>query len=406
MHQRPSPHVPPPRSRPPVLSSPDAALAAARHFSAEVTRDAARRDRMRLLPWDEIEAFSQTGLWTLNVPRAYGGPGLPYTTIADVFAIIAEGDASIAQIAQNHISLLDVIRLDPDETRKRNLFALALAGQRFGNAQAERSGTTIRDMATRLYRVDGAFEIIGEKFYATGALFAHVVPVAAVDDQNRRILAFVDRDSPGLLIKDDWNGFGQRTTGSGTVILDRVRVAPDRIVPAYLAFDNPTVHGAVAQILHAAIDLGLARRTISESLRFIRERARAWRDSGQDRASDDPFVLREVADLKVKLHAAEAVLQRAAKAIDRGLLQEDSDAAANASIAVAQAKVLTTEIAVLAANKLFELGGSRSVLDDLNLDRFWRDARVHTLHDPVRWKFHAIGNFVVNAAAPPRHAWI
>ncbi len=378
----------------------------ARQVSSELAREASQRDRDRRLPWRELDLFSHSGLWTLNIPKAYGGPGLPYTTIVEVFAIIAEGDASLAQIPQNHVSLLDIVRLDPNETRRHALFARALDGYRFGNAQAERDGRTIAEIKTRLIRRDGRLELVGEKFYATGALFAHIVPVSALDENNRAILAFVDRDSEGLSIKDDWDGFGQRTTGSGTVILDRVPVGADRIVPAYLAYDKPSVHGAVAQILHAAIDLGLARRTVAEALAFVRHRARPWRDSGQARASDDPFVLRDVADLHVRLHAADAVLQRAAKTIDEGLLAEHHETAARASIAVAQAKVLTTEIAILAADRLFELGGSRSTPRNLNLDRLWRDARVHTLHDPVRWKFHAIGDYIVNGTAPPRHAWI
>lgn len=400
------PHATRPKTRPPILKAPDDAIEVARGLSKVFGREAARRDRERLLPWAELDAFSQSGLWALNVPRAYGGPELSYRTIVEVFAIIAEGDASIAQIAQNHVSLLDIVRLDPDEDRRRKLFEFALAGLRLGNAQAEKGGRTIRDIETRIVTRDDHFEVTGRKYYATGALFSHIVPVSAIDEENRRVLAFLDRDAAGLAIQDDWDGFGQRTTGSGTVVLDRVRVGRERVVPAYLAYEQPTVHGPIAQILHAAIDLGLARRTISEALAFVRDRARAWCDSGKDRASEDPFVLRDVADLNVRLHAAEAVLYRAAKIIDKGLRQEGLEASASASIAVAQAKVLTTEIAVLAADKLFELGGSRSTPRDLNLDRFWRDARVHTLHDPVRWKFHAIGNFVVNGVAPPRHSWI
>ena len=261
-------------------------------------------------------------------------------------------------------------------------------------------------MQTRLTRDGDGFSITGRKFYATGALYAHLVPVYAIDDEGKHVLAFVARDAVGLEIIDDWSGIGQRTTGSGTVILDTVRVASDHVVPSYLAFETPSVHGAVAQIIHAGIDAGIARRAIEETIAFVREHARPWADSGRDRASDDPFTIREIADLKVKLHAAEAVLAKAGRTIDAGLAHETADSAAAASIAVAEAKVLTTEIAIQAGNKLFELSGTRSALSSLNLDRHWRDARVHTLHDPVRWKFHAIGDYVVNGTKPPRHSWI
>ena len=382
------------------------AIAIAQALAADLVIGASERDRERRLPWEELDRFSQSGLWAMNVPKAYGGPALSYATIARVFAIIASGDASIAQIAQNHISLIDVVRFDPDEARKRFLFDAALAGVRFGNALSERGGKTILDMTTRLTRDGEGFVLTGQKFYATGALFAHLVPVHALDDDGKGVLVFVERDRPGLHVDEDWSGFGQRTTASGTVTLDHVRVGADRVVPSHLAFDEPSVHGAVAQIIHAGIDAGIAHRAIEETIAFVREHARPWADSGRDKAGDDPFMIREIADLKVKLHAAEAVLARAGRVIDAGLRDETGMSAAAASIAVAEAKVLTTEVALQAASKLCELSGTRSVLASLNFDRHWRDARVHTLHDPVRWKTFMIGDWVVNGKLPPRHSWI
>ena len=389
-----------------VLRDDADAISVATALADIFARGASERDRDRRLPWEELDLFSQSGLWSMNVPRDDGGPGVSYATVARVFAIVASGDASIAQIAQNHVSLIDVVRFDPDATRKRFLLGEALRGLRFGNALAERGGKTILDMQTRITRDGDGFSITGKKFYATGALYAHLVPVHAIDDDGKHVLAFVARDTEGLEIVDDWSGIGQRTTGSGTVVLDRVRVAPTHVVPSYLAFEKPSVHGAVAQIIHAAIDAGIAHRAIEETIAFVRDHARPWADSGLDKASDDPFTLREIADLKVRLHAAEAVLGRAGRIIDAGLADENAATAAAASIAVAEAKVLTTEVALQAGNKLFELSGTRSVLAALNLDRHWRDARVHTLHDPVRWKFHAIGDWVVNGKAPARHSWI
>jgi SfnB family sulfur acquisition oxidoreductase len=396
----------PPSSHALIIRSDDEAIAVAERLAAAFAIGASERDAARRMPWQELDTFSQSGLWAMNVPKAYGGAAVSYATVARVFAIIAAGDASIAQIAQNHISLLDVIRFDPDEARKRFLYGEALRGVRFGNALSERGGKHILDMTTRAVKGAGGIVVSGEKLYATGALFAHLVPVHALNDEAQSVLAFVERDADGLRIIDDWSGFGQRTTGSGTVTLDRVFVPTTHVVPSHRAYDKPSVHGAVAQIIHAGIDAGIARRAIDETITFVRAHARPWVDSGKDHAHEDPFTIRDVADLKIRLHSAEAVLARAGRVIDEGLETETADTAAAASIAVAEAKVLTTEIAILATNKLFELGGSRSVLKGLNLDRHWRDARVHTLHDPVRWKFHAIGHYVLNGEKPPRHSWL
>jgi SfnB family sulfur acquisition oxidoreductase len=404
--------LPAPPARPAhVIKSDAEAIAIARDLATKFAPEAAARDRERRLPRAELDLFSQSGLWAMNVPSAFGGAEVSYTTVAEVFKIIAAADASIAQIAQNHVSILDLVRFDPDLERQRLFYGAALQGLRFGNATSERGGKHVRDFQTRIAKTgaDAAskgFVVNGEKFYATGALFAHLVPVTAVNEDGKTVLAFVAAGTPGLTIIDDWSGFGQRTTASGTVVLKDVFVPEDHVLRTYLAFDTPSVHGPVAQIIQAGIDAGIAQGAIDETLRFVREKARAWTDSGQARASDDLFTIRDIGDLMIKLHAAEAVLARAGRGIDRGLRDETPDNVAIASVAVAEAKVLTTEIAILATNKLFELSGTRSVLAADNLDRHWRDARTHTLHDPVRWKFHAIGNYHLNGIAPPRHLWL
>ena len=136
---------------------------------------------------------------------------------------------------------------------------------------------------------------------------------------------------------------------------------------------------------------------------LLRRNARAWIDSGLEFAHQDPYSIQAVGDLQIRLRAAEAVLDLAADQIQIAVDTPDEDTVAAASILVAEAKVLTTEVAIQATNKLFELIGTRSTLEEYNLDRHWRNARTHTLHDPVRWKFHAVGNYYLNDTLPPRH---
>lgn len=219
-------------------------------------------------------------------------------------------------------------------------------------------------------------------------------------------IAFADRDAPGLDVVNDWSSFGQRTTASGTVKLNGVRVPKRRVLPAHRAFERPTAAGPISQIIHAAIDAGIAKGTIADTIAFIRTKTRPWLDSRQERAAEDHFTIAAIGDLEVKLHAAEAVLERAAALTDVAIAEPNEDTVAEAAIAVAESKVLTTEVAILAANKLFELGGTRSTLAAHNLDRHWRNARTHTLHDPVRWKFFHVGNYHLNGVKPPRHLWL
>jgi alkylation response protein AidB-like acyl-CoA dehydrogenase len=99
------------------------------------------------------------------------------------------------------------------------------------------------------------------------------------------------------------------------------------------------------------------------------------------------------------------MLARAGRAID-GILNDPSDeAVSEVAVRVAEAKVLSTEIAILATNKRHELGGTRSTLGEFGFDPHWRNARAHTLHDPARWKYFQVGNHLLNGIGPPRRAW-
>ncbi|MCC6073938.1 SfnB family sulfur acquisition oxidoreductase [Pseudomonas sp. GCM10022188] len=386
-----------------VLRDDAEALAVARQLAGEFAVEAARRDRERRLPWEEIERFTQSGLWGISVPKEYGGAGVSNVTLAEVTAILAAADSSLAHIPQNHYYSLEVLRVGGSEAQKRFFYELALQGQRFGNALAE-IGHKDFQRRTRLSRdAQGRLRIDGRKYYCTGSLFAHWIPTLAVDDEGAGWLVFVPRQSFGVSVVDDWDGFGQRVTGSGSVIFADVPVQDEWVVPFKASFDRPTTIGPLAQIIHAALDLGMARGAYAAALDFVRQHSRAWIDSGVERASDDPLILERVGDLAVRLTAAEALLRRAGRVVDAAQAAPDERSVAAASVAVAEARVLTTEIALKAGSKLFELAGSGASLSEHNLDRFWRNARTHTLHDPVRWKFHAVGNYYLNDQLPPRH---
>ncbi|WP_288441221.1 SfnB family sulfur acquisition oxidoreductase [uncultured Pseudomonas sp.] len=389
-----------------VITSDAQALSVAEHIAQQLERDSALRDRERRLPHAELELFTRSGLWAISVPKAFGGAGVSNVTLAKVVARIAQADASLGQIPQNHFYALEVLRVNGSPEQQHRLYAEVLAGRRFGNALAELGTKTAHDRSTRLTRDGAGYRINGRKFYATGALYAQRIPTSVIDEQGRQQLAFVPADSHGLEVIDDWSGFGQRTTGSGSVTFDNVWVGAEDVVPFESAFERPTPVGPLAQILHAAIDTGIARAAVQDALHFVRTRSRPWVDSGVDKASDDPLTLKSFGHLVIRLHAAEALLERAGEYLDRAQLDSTADNVAAASIAVAEARAISTEVSLSAGTSLFELAGSQATLAEHNLDRHWRNARVHTLHDPVRWKYHAIGNYYLNHANPPRRGTI
>ena len=390
-----------------ILRTDNEALEAAHALAAVAREHAAKRDQQRKLPWSLIEAFTQSGLGSLSIPREFGGPQVSYVTLAEVFAIISAADPALGQIPQNQVGILNLILNTATQAQKEQLFGSVLQGWRIGNAGPERGSKNTLDLKARITADGDAFVINGQKFYSTGALFAHWIAVKALNEAGKQVIAFVQRATPGLRVVDDWSGFGQRTTASGTVLLNNVRVDADLVVDNWRLNESPNIQGAVSQLIQAAIDLGIAREAIADTVRFVRERSRPWIDAKVERNSDDPYVIADIGKLSIELHAAEALLRKAGRVLDEvSASPVDALAAARASIAVAEAKVLSTELSLLASEKLFELSGSRATLAEFNLDRHWRNARVHTLHDPVRWKYHAIGAYRLNGTLPARHSWI
>ncbi|OIX90632.1 SfnB family sulfur acquisition oxidoreductase [Pantoea sp. Ae16] len=389
-----------------VITRREQAIQAAQSLAEQAKPGAVERDQQRIYPVDLLNQFTRLGLGSISVPRRFGGGGLGYQTLAEVFRIISASDPSLGQIPQNHFGLIQFILGEGEPEQQQTLLQAVVNGNRLGNGGPEKNTRHTRDVQARLSGDGNARFLTGEKFYSTGALFADILVTTALQDDDRPVMAFIPLPAPGAEIVDDWSGMGQRTTASGTVRLHQVAVDPAWIIPLPSP-EKPTLRGAVSQFIQAAIDAGIAQGALDDALAFVRDHSRPWVDAGVARNADDPYILADIGRISTELSAANALLRRAARvldAIDPAALTAENSAAA--SIAVAEAKVLTTEIALRASEKLLEWGGSRATLLQHGLDRHWRNARTHTLHDPVRWKTHAIGNYYLNAVYPARHAWI
>ncbi|WP_432045552.1 SfnB family sulfur acquisition oxidoreductase [Streptomyces asiaticus] len=387
-----------------VIADDTEALKVAAALAEEFRTGAAERDAQRRLPRAELDRLSASGLLAITVPAGHGGADVSAVTLAEVFRLLAAADASLAQIPQSHFVYINVLRRQGTRAQQAFFFGEVLAGKRFGNAQSEAGTRHIQDIRTRLApATDGSYTLTGVKHYSTGALFADWIPVLARAEHDDLHVAYVPRDAPGLTVVDDWDGMGQRTTASGTVRLEAVPVPADRVVPHHLTSCGPQLHGAVAQLLHAAIDAGIASGALAEAVAFVRTKSRPWFESGFETAAEDPLLIQRFGELALQVRGAEALLSAAARAVDTARGHLDEDTAAEASIAVAAAKVAAANAAVETGSSLFEVSGTRSALDSLGLHRHWRDARTHTLHDPARWKVQHIGRYVLNGTKPPRH---
>ncbi|MFJ1461760.1 SfnB family sulfur acquisition oxidoreductase [Nocardia sp. N2S4-5] len=400
------------------------ARAVARRLAADFATGVARRDRDRELPHREIDQLAASGLLAVTVPAELGGADLPPSAVAEVVRILATADPNIAQIPHSHFVYVNLLRLAGSEAQRRRYLGQVLGGGRIANAQSERTSATVAEIGTTVRPDGGRFRVDGIKYYCTGSLFADVLAVLArLDDPDERsglapgeYVAYLPAESPGVRIVDDWNGIGQRTTGSGTVSFDGVLVDREQLVARSAAVRAPTGYGAFAQLLHVAIDAGIARGALTAATDFARTSSRPWFEANVERAIDDPLLIQRFGELAVSVTAAEATLAAAAAAVDAAVGASDtgaaapedtpSDPVAAASLAVAAAKIIADRAANEVSAALFEVSGTRSAAVDLNLHHFWRNARTHTLHDPVRWKYHHLGRALLHDTAPPLHGLI
>jgi SfnB family sulfur acquisition oxidoreductase len=387
----------------PVPRTHEEAVDAARRLAAALAPGAAQRDRdgAAVVPTSALELLDSSGLLAITVPSSDGGPGLGPETLAEVARVIAAADPAIAQVPQAHFLLVDVlVRHGTAEQRKR-LFDDVLAGRRIGNALAERGGRHAQDLKTRIAggRLDGV------KYYTTGALTSAWIAVSALGEDGRLVLAFVPRDAEGLRIDTDWDVIGQRATISGTATFTG---APVELTLDYAsAYEVPQQLGARAQLVHAAIEAGIAAGALADARAYLREKARPSTEAvraGANRAVEDPHVLHRYGRLASRVRAAEALLDSAARTLAGiGLVPADADAAARGSLAVAAAKAFASEVAVEAGSELFALCGTSSTASRYDLDRHWRNARTHSVHDPVDWKYHHIAAYELADVLPPNH---
>ena len=365
------------------------------------------RDQQRLLPFAEINAFSEKGLGGIRIPKSFGDAFVSNKTLAHVFRIINKADSSLGQIPQNQIALLNMIDIMGTDKQKHFIFNEILKGKRLANGGPERHTKDTKTLNTTLIEENGRLFVDGEKFYSTGSSFAHWLAIKAVHPEGYVVLTIIDRQADGVEVIDNWNGFGQRTTSSGTVKLTHVEVNPLLVFDERKLENQTNYRGAFSQLIQVAIDVGIAEAALEDTLSAVKK-ARPIADAQVEKASFEHYTLQEVGKSVVLLDAAILLLDEAAEYLDEldALDTVTDEQAAKASILVAEAKVYANDAALHISEKLFELGGSRSSLSIHNLDQHWRNARVHTLHDPVRWKLHALGDYYLNHTLPARHAWI
>lgn len=370
----------------------------------QIAAGAAQRERDRQLPYEAVAQIAQAGLFTVRIPKRFGGAG---GSVKDVIALlirIASADSSVAQALRPGFGFVEGLlasRAEGAEEERERWFARYLQGAVIGNAGWEVGGAN-GSISARIVRDGEHFRASGSKYYSTGSLYADWVSAVALDENDQPVSFILPRDRQGLELLDDFDAMGQRLTASGTTHLHDVQVLASEIRTRTVEEGKRTIVTPFLQVFLAAVQAGIARNALNDAVTFAKEHARPIKHSSATRSVDDPYVELSVGDVSARAFTAEAVVLHAADSIDRAWAADlDAVAVDQAAVDVAQAQYIAAESALKAAELVFDVGGASTTGRAHNLDRHWRNARTVANHNPRHWKAAAVGAWQLKGTPPP-----
>ncbi len=366
----------------------------------EVGADAAERERERRLPYAEVETLRRAGFTRVTLPTEFGGAAADEVEFFELLAELARRDPNLAQLFRSHFSFIDRTVHAPDSAVRTARLRLVADGAIHGNATFERSAAKVGSYATQLTMDADGLRLDGRKFYSTGTLFADLVSVLA-DRDGTPVSVLVRTDADGVERLDDWDGFGQKMTGSGSTVFDGVRVTEADV---FERDDTPSHAGSFVQLVLLAALTGVGRAVVDDAVRFVRARTRAYSHGSAASAREDPIVQETVGELSAASFAADAALAQAVAALQRSSdtvlsgapLEQQRARVDAAELATTRAQLVVIPNVLRAATDLFEVGGASAVSTGLALDRHWRNARTIASHNPARYKARIVGDHLLN----------
>lgn len=366
---------------------------------------AAARDNEHRLPHDEIKALRAAGFSAVRVPREFGGAGATLPELFNLLIELSEADSNVTNALRAHFGFTEDV-LNSSDPKRRALW-LGRIGEKtlFGNGHTEVGDSKLQAFSTTVSHKDGGLVLNGRKYYTTGTLFADWINIAAQHENGDQVGVVVSRHAKGVEVLDDWDGFGQALTASGTAIFTDVAVDPDHVVSVAERFQysNPFY-----QLVHLATLAGIGRAAAGDVSRLVRERTRVFSHGNAGRASADPQILQIVGRVRGNAYAAAAIVLKVAEALQRAheahLAGDEEHRAAAITIAeieLDQAVTVVSNLILEATTILFDALGASSTGRNLALDRHWRNARTIATHNPRVYRDRVVGDFAVNGTPPP-----
>ena len=379
----------------------DDILVIARALAQRLGQTAVERDHAGGHAATEREWIRNSGLLTLSVPQKFGGQGASWETINHVVRILAQVDSSLAHVFGFHHLQVAGLSLYGNAQQQRRLLTATVEKQLFwGNA------LNPLDKRTVAARLEDGYVLNGVKSFSSGSVGSDWLTISAWDEVTQSpLIAVIPSTQPGIQIQSDWDAFGQKQTDSGNVHFNQVFLPDDLVLqpPAKKPTAQATVRSQIAQLIMTNLYLGIGLGAFEAARTYTKEQAKPWFSSGVEHSSDDLFIQRRYAELWLLLKPAIVLADQAGrelqKIFEKGALITAGDRG-NLAISVAEAKCLSHRAGIEVSTQLFDITGARSTSEKFGFDRFWRNVRVHTLHDPIDYKLRDLGRYLLNGTLP------
>jgi alkylation response protein AidB-like acyl-CoA dehydrogenase len=376
-------------------------LALAEQLAEQFAATAVERDQAGGHAAHERELIRDSGLLALSIPTQFGGQGAPWSTVYEVIRILARADSALAHLFGFHHLQLAGIALYGSAVQQRNLYTASVQQRLFwGNA------LNPLDRRTKARATPGGYLLDGVKSFASGSVGSDWLTISAWDEAaGAALIAVLPTRQPGVLVEADWDAFGQRQTDSGNVRFDKVYLPTALVLqaPGQAPTAQATLRSQVAQLVMTNLYLGIAQGAFEAARDYTLEESRPWFASGVNDATHDPFIQHRYGDLWLMLRPAAVLADQAAQLLDAAYAKGAALSArerGEVAVAGAEAKVLAHRAAIEIGNQMFELTGARSTSSRFGFDRYWRNARVHTLHDPIDYKLRDLGRYALEGRLP------
>ncbi len=380
----------------------------ATELAARLATTAIERDHAGGHAAREREWIRESGLLALSVPAQFGGVGASWSTVQATVRILARADSALAHVYAFHHLQMATIDFYGNAEQRRHLFGATVEQRLFWS-----NALNPLDKRTVATAHESGFTLNGIKSFCSGSVGADWLIVSAWNQAaNGALIGALPSTQAGVTVQADWDAFGQKQTDSGNVLFAEVALPAGLVLQAPSAVPvltpRMTLRTQISQLIMANLYLGIGQGAFEAARAYTCEQSRPWFASGVTKAADDPIVQHRYGKLWLLLRPAELAADHAAAMLDRAFVCGEAlstDERGAVAIAVAEAKVLSHQAGLEISSQMFELMGARSSSAQFGFDRFWRNARVHTLHDPVDYKIRDLGRYALDGTLPEPTAY-